>query len=122
MPLADTIVGVLLMLVGQVIFAFAMRENEFFSSTVRIQTERGHRVCDTGLYRIVRHPGCLGRIVSVLAFPMMLGSYWAFVPIGISAALLVARAELEDRLLQNALQGYKEYAARTRWRLVPGVF
>ena len=121
-PFGVTISGVLLMLLGQLIFAIAMRENEFFSSTVRLQAERGHRVCDTGLYRFVRHPGYLGMMLSLLAFPMVLGSYWAFIPVGFATVLLVARTVLEDRLLLHALPGYRDYAAKTRWRLVPGVF
>jgi protein-S-isoprenylcysteine O-methyltransferase Ste14 len=121
-PVAVTVAGVVLMLFGQVIFAMAMRENEFFSSTVRLQLERGHRVCDTGLYRLVRHPGYLGMLLSLLAFPMVMGSYWAFVPIAFGAVLLILRTVLEDRLLLDALPGYADYVAKTRWRLVPMVF
>ena len=121
-PLAVTVAGAAVMVAGQTLFAVAKRENEFFSSTVRIQTERGHRVCDTGLYRVVRHPGYLGMLMSQLAFPFVLGSYWALVPTLLAAALLVARTVLEDRFLMRELKGYSDYAARTKWRLVPGVF
>ena len=72
MPVGVTVAGAVLMLLGQVLFAVAKRENVFFSSTVRIQTERGHRVCDTGLYRLVRHPGYLGMLMSQLAFPLVM--------------------------------------------------
>lgn len=122
MPVAASIAGAVVMFVGQVVFALAKRENAFFSSTVRIQEERGHRVCDTGLYRVVRHPGYLGMVVSLLAFPVVMASYWAFAPACVGASLLVARTVLEDRFLRERLPGYAEYAARTRWRLVPGVF
>jgi protein-S-isoprenylcysteine O-methyltransferase Ste14 len=121
-PLALTVFGAVLMLAGQTVFALAKRQNEFFSSTVRIQSERGHRVCDTGLYASVRHPGYLGLLMSSLAFPLVMGSYWAFIPALLGAAVLVARTVLEDRFLAGELPGYVEYAARTRWRLVPGVF
>jgi protein-S-isoprenylcysteine O-methyltransferase Ste14 len=121
-PLWVTLAGVGLMLVGQILFAVAKRQNEFFSSTVRIQTERGHRVCDTGLYRHVRHPGYLGMLLSSLAFPLVLGSYWAFLPAVCGAVLMLVRTVKEDRMLTGELPGYREYAARTRWRLVPGVF
>lgn len=121
-PLAVTVAGVAVMLAGQTLFAVAKRENEFFSSTVRIQSERGHRVCDTGLYRVVRHPGYLGMLLSQLAFPLVMSSYWALVPTLLAAALLVTRTVLEDRFLMRELQGYSDYAARTRWRLVPGIF
>jgi len=121
-PLIVTVTGVVLMLSGQVLFAVAKRENAFFSSTVRIQTERGHRVCDTGLYRFVRHPGYLGMLMSLLAFPLVLNSYWALVPAGVGAALLVIRTILEDRFLVEELPGYKDYADRTRWKLIPVLF
>ena len=121
-PLAVTVVGATIMVAGQTVFAVAKRENEFFSSTVRIQSERGHRVCDTGLYRFVRHPGYLGMLTSQLAFPLVMGSWWALVPTLLAAALLVVRTVLEDRFLMRELNGYSDYAARTRWRLVPGVF
>lgn len=121
-PLGVTLAGVVLMLLGQTIFAVARRQNEFFSSTVRIQDERGHRVCDTGLYGQVRHPGYLGMLISLLAFPLVLNSYWSFIPAVLGAAILVVRTVLEDRYLTDRLQGYAEYTTRTRWRLVPMVF
>lgn len=121
-PISITVGGAALMLVGQVLFALAKRQNAFFSSTVRIQTERGHQVCDTGVYRLVRHPGYLGMLTSLLAFPLVMNSYWAFVPAGVGAALLVARAVLEDRLLLEELAGYADYTKKTRRKLLPGLF
>jgi len=117
-----TVSGVMLMLCGQVLFAMAKRENDFFSSTVRIQSERGHRVCETGPYRFVRHPGYLGMLMALVAFPLVLGSKWAFIPTSVGALLLVVRTLLEERFLVEHLAGYAEYATRTRWRLVPWVF
>ncbi|HUX17444.1 MAG TPA: isoprenylcysteine carboxylmethyltransferase family protein [Phycisphaerae bacterium] len=117
-----TVAGASLMLSGQALFAVAKRENAFFSSTVRIQTERGHQVCDEGLYRFVRHPGNLGMLTSLLAFPLVMNSYWAFVPAGIGAILLVVRTVLEDRFLVDELPGYRDYTNTTRWKLLPGLF
>jgi protein-S-isoprenylcysteine O-methyltransferase Ste14 len=121
-PLGVTTAGVVLMLSGQIIFAVAKRQNAFFSSTVRIQNERGHHVCDTGLYRYVRHPGYLGMLISLLAFPLLINSYWAFVPTVFGAVLLLIRTVIEDRVLTEQLPGYRDYVARTRWRLIPAVF
>jgi len=121
-PVGVTVTGAALMLLGQALFAIAKRENAFFSSTVRIQTERGHRTCDTGLYRVVRHPGYLGMLTSLLAFPLVMNSYWASVPAGFGAALLVVRTILEDRFLVAGLPGYADYTTRTRWVLLPGLF
>ncbi|GMV05301.1 MAG: hypothetical protein AMXMBFR53_15800 [Gemmatimonadota bacterium] len=121
-PLGATVAGVALMLSGQVLFALAKRENDFFLSTAAIQTERDHRVCTTGPYGVVRHPGYLGMLLSLLAFPLVLQSSWAFVPASVGAALLLLRTALEDRFLHARLAGYPEYAATVRWRLIPGVF
>jgi protein-S-isoprenylcysteine O-methyltransferase Ste14 len=121
-PAGVTVAGAVLMLWGQVLFAVAKRQNAFFSSTVRIQAERGHQVCDTGLYRFVRHPGYLGMLTSLLAFPLVVNSYWAFVPAGIGASVLVVRTVLEDRFLVEELPGYTDYTNRTRRKLLPGLF
>jgi protein-S-isoprenylcysteine O-methyltransferase Ste14 len=121
-PVAVNIAGVLLTLSGQVLFALAKRENEFFTSTARLQPERGQRVRDTGPYRTVRHPGYLGMLLTLIAFPLLMGSYWAFLPAAVAVVLLIARTVLEDRMLLQGLDGYADYAGKTKWRLVPGVF
>ena len=101
-----------------------MLVNEHFEQFGRIQDDRDHRVVTTGPYAVVRHPGYLGAIVGVgaVATPLMLGSAWTFVPAGIVAALFIVRAALEDRMLQRKLAGYGDYARRTRYRLVPGIW
>jgi protein-S-isoprenylcysteine O-methyltransferase Ste14 len=101
---------------------WTFRENAFLSSLVRIQTDRGHTVCTTGPYRFVRHPLYAALIVFNLAAPVFLGSFYALVPAGLIAGLFVLRTSLEDRTLQRELPGYTEYAAKTRWRLVPHVW
>jgi protein-S-isoprenylcysteine O-methyltransferase Ste14 len=121
-PVSVTVAGATLMLLGQSLFALAKRQNAYFSSTVRIQTDRGHQVCDEGLYRSVRHPGYLGLLVSLLSFPLVMNSYWALIPAAIGAALLVGRIILEDRFLVAELPGYRDYTTRTRWKLLPGLF
>ncbi len=114
--------GAALMVVGQVIFAVARGQNAFFSSTVRIQKERHHTVCDTGLYRVVRHPGYLGTLLAQVAFPLVMESYWALVPSALGAAVMIARTIMEDRFLTRELPGYREYTQKTRWRLLPGIY
>ena len=106
-------------------FAFsvwAMLANRFFSAVVRIQSDRGHTVVSEGPYRIVRHPGYAAAVVVYLAMPVALGALWALVPAALTIILTVVRTALEDRLLQAELPGYAEYARRTRWRLLPGVW
>ncbi|HCU18018.1 MAG: hypothetical protein A2X11_11220 [Bacteroidetes bacterium GWE2_42_24] len=115
-------IGVLLTITGQVIFLTARKENKFFSSVVRIQTERGHSVCDTGIYRIVRHPGYSGMTISLIAFPLLTGSLWSIIPIMLAVSLLFIRTYLEDEALKKELQGYTEYSQITQKRLVPKIW
>lgn len=115
-------VGLALFVPGAALFAWAMGVNPFFEKTVRIQTERGHRVVDSGPYRVVRHPGYLGFLGWIVSAPLLLGSWWAFVPAALSIAGLVVRTALEDRTLRTELAGYEDYAGRVRYRLIPGVW
>jgi protein-S-isoprenylcysteine O-methyltransferase Ste14 len=114
--------GAVAVLAGYELSGWAMAANTFFSTAVRIQRERGHTVCTTGPYRVVRHPGYLGFTLQTLAVPVLLGSAWSLLPAIIAGALLAVRTLLEDRVLQAELPGYREYAARVRWRLVPGIW
>ena len=107
---------------GSALLTWAMGVNPFFEKTVRIQTERGHRVIDSGPYRFVRHPGYVGFFAWCLATPLMLGSWAAFVPAALSFVGIVVRTALEDRTLREELPGYDDYARRVRYRLVPGVW
>ena len=89
---------------------------------MRIQTDRGHTVCTSGPYRIVRHPMYAAIIPIVLATPPVLGSLYGLIPAGLIGVLFVVRTALEDRTLRAELPGYEEYTARTRWRLLPGLW
>jgi protein-S-isoprenylcysteine O-methyltransferase Ste14 len=102
--------------------SWAMLVNSFFSTTVRIQTDRGHTVCSTGPYRFVRHPGYLGFIAQCLATPILLGSVWAMWPAMAAAIALVIRTSYEDRTLQQELPGYTGYVREVRYRLLPGIW
>ena len=116
------ILAIILTLFGHLIFLIAKRQNKFFSTVVRIQTERGHTVCDTGLYKIIRHPGYFGMIISTLGFPLLLGSLWSIIPVILSISIFVIRTYLEDKTLINELKGYKEYSYKTRYKLIPEVW
>jgi protein-S-isoprenylcysteine O-methyltransferase Ste14 len=116
------VAGAVALAVGLELAAWAMIANAYFSTAVRIQTDRGHTVCSTGPYRFVRHPGYVGFILQSLSVPFLLGSLWALIP-GIAAAvLMVIRTSLEDRTLQAELPGYPEYVQKVRYRLVPGIW
>ncbi len=115
--------GVMMYLFFVVVLTWAMAVNTHFEKFVRIQEDRGHRVIETGPYGIIRHPGYLATIVGfVLATPLLLGSWWSFIPAFLAVFCLVVRTALEDRVLHKELAGYKEYAHRVRYRLLIGVW
>ena len=106
-------------------FAFniwAMVVNDFYSRVVRIQRDRGQYVVTGGPYRYVRHPSYIGSILSWVCAALTLGSWLALAPTLLIAATFTVRTALEDRTLQEELAGYKEYAQRVRYRLLPGIW
>jgi len=121
-PLWLNIIGFILIAVGYAFGVWAFIENRFFSSVVRIQTERGHVVCDTGPYQIVRHPGYAGNILPLLGIVLALGSVWTVIPAVVALVIAILRTALEDQTLQEELPGYQEYAHRVRYRLFPWVY
>jgi protein-S-isoprenylcysteine O-methyltransferase Ste14 len=108
--------------VGNLISIWATAVNRFYSRFVRIQRERGHVVITDGPYQYIRHPGYLGQIIFSLASALALGSLWTLIPGGLFAVLLVVRTALEDITLRDELEGYKEYARRVRYRLIPFIW
>lgn len=120
--LAWQLAGLASIVLGYALFAWAMATNTFFSAVVRIQKERGHTVVTGGPYRFVRHPGYSGMLLYSLATPVLFGSWWAFLPAILLVIVLVIRTVLEDRTLQTELPGYADYARRTPYRLIPGLW
>jgi protein-S-isoprenylcysteine O-methyltransferase Ste14 len=116
------IAGIVVTVLGFALVSWAMVSNKFFSSLVRIQQERGHTVMTGGPYRFVRHPGYVGMVAYQLAMPLMLQTFWAFVPAAVTTGFAILRTALEDRTLQEELTGYKEYVGRVRYRLIPGIW
>jgi protein-S-isoprenylcysteine O-methyltransferase Ste14 len=111
--------GIALTITGQLLFLIAQKQNRFFSSTVRIQNDRGHTVCDTGLYKIVRHPAYMGSVIQSIGFPLIFGSLWSIIPASVSIVLLVIRTRLEDKTLVVELKGYSDYTRHTKDKLIP---
>lgn len=121
-PVWLNIVGFILIALGYTFGGWAMVENRFFSTMVRIQTDRGYRVCDSGPYRLVRHPGYAGNILALPGIVLALGSVWTIIPVLIAVVIAVIRTRLEDRTLQDELPGYRDYTRRVRYRLFPGIY
>jgi protein-S-isoprenylcysteine O-methyltransferase Ste14 len=123
-PTPDSVVilGYVLFIVGFLGFAWASSVNRHFEATVRIQTDRGHKVITTGPYAFVRHPGYIFAILMTLGMPLALGSLYGLIPAGLLVVLVVIRTLAEDATLKAELPGYREYAARVKQRWIPGVW
>jgi protein-S-isoprenylcysteine O-methyltransferase Ste14 len=116
-------VALVLVILGYLFMAWATLVNRFFSSAVRLQTDRGQVVIDSGPYRFVRHPGYLGAIPYLAFGGLALGSWAATVIGGVPMiVMLLRRTLLEDQMLREGLSGYKDYAARVKYRLAPGIW
>jgi protein-S-isoprenylcysteine O-methyltransferase Ste14 len=114
--------GLALHLAALVLLTAVAASNPFLESTVRIQSERGQVAVSSGPYAIVRHPMYLALIVMYPAWALVLGSLWACIPAACVVVLFVFRTIHEDRTLRLELPGYEDYACRTRYRLVPGLW
>ncbi len=113
------IAGLVLSFSGAMLFTWSMISNKFFSTQVRLQTDRKHTVATGGPYRFVRHPGYVGYIIMSFATPMALGTLWGLIFSGITGILLIIRTALEDNTLKRELAGYDEYAEKVKYRLIP---
>ena len=123
-PVSDAlrISGLLGTFVTAMVVFYAMSRNKFFSSVVRIQTDRGHHLIDRGPYAIVRHPGYAGMLPLMAMSGLALGS-WLAVAVGlVYSALVLKRVLFEDAYLRANLSGYAAYTERVRYRLVPGLW
>jgi protein-S-isoprenylcysteine O-methyltransferase Ste14 len=121
-PLSVHVAGWAGLAVAFLFASWAMLSNTYASRTVRIQSDRGHQVVTAGPYRYVRHPMYVGVILSVMSIPLILRSWWAIIPAVLIVILFFIRTGLEDRTLKKKLTGYKEYAERVRYRILPGVW
>jgi protein-S-isoprenylcysteine O-methyltransferase Ste14 len=101
------------------LFVWALATNKHFEPTVRIQTDRGHKVCMEGPYKFIRHPGYSGMILLAPFIPIFLGSWISYIPTVIAMATMTLRTHLEDKTLMNELKGYEEYSKQVKYRLIP---
>ena len=115
-------VGVVIFVVGWSFVTWAIVENKFFETTVRIQKEKDHRVVTTGPYAIIRHPGYAGMILFYGCTPFIIGSFYGLIPALLLVVALVFRTYFEDKMLYEELSGYREYMKKVRYRLVPFIW
>lgn len=121
-PVFVYVFAYLLFVLSMCLILWAMHTNKFFSSVVRVQTDRGQYVITGGPYQYVRHPGYIGALLMLISIPICLGSIWGLLPFALILPIMIIRTYLEDKMLQEELPGYKEFAKKTKYRLLPWVW
>ena len=106
--------------IAYILYAEAMRENTYLSRTIEVQENQ--KVIDTGLYGIVRHPMYFATTLLFLSFPIVLGSWFSFAIFCFFPFVLVKRIKNEEELLENGLEGYKEYKQKVKYKIIPFVW
>ncbi|TDZ78579.1 Isoprenylcysteine carboxyl methyltransferase (ICMT) family protein [Mycobacteroides salmoniphilum] len=119
-PSAICVIGDVLVAVGLGVTSLVVIQNSFAASTV--QVEMGQTVASAGLYGLVRHPMYTGNVITIVGFPLALGSYWGLIAVVPGLVALIVRIRDEERLLVEQLDGYREYAQKARYRLAPYVW
>lgn len=121
-PLALQMVGLAMYLLSTAFIMWVFRANSFAAPVVKVQAARQHHVVSSGPYAFVRHPMYSGIMLFFVGVPLLLGSWWGVAIAPVFAVLFAIRARIEERALVEGLPGYADYAARVRYRLVPGVW
>jgi protein-S-isoprenylcysteine O-methyltransferase Ste14 len=121
-PLALQVLGLAMYLLSTGFIMWVFRENSFAAPVIKVQAARGHHVISTGPYAFVRHPMYSGIMLFFIGVPLLLGSWWGVALAPLFAILFAVRARIEERTLIAGLPGYADYAARVRYRLVPGIW
>lgn len=115
-----TIGGAIIFIIAYLLYAEVMRENAYLSRTIEVQENQ--RVIDSGLYGIVRHPMYFATILLFLAIPIILGSVFSFIIFLVYPFIIAKRIKGEEKLLENELDGYKEYQKKVKYRLIPFIW
>ena len=113
-------IGVCVFLLSYLMYAEVMRENAFLSRTIEIQENQ--KVIDTGLYGVVRHPMYSATLLMFLSIPLILGSMISFVIMLAYIPIIAIRMRSEEKILEEGLEGYKEYKQRVRYKVIPFVW
>lgn len=119
-PAGVSLLGNVLVAAGLAIAMVVIAQNGYAASTVRVET--GQQVVSGGVYKSIRHPMYVGSLIMMVGIPLALGSYWGLLFVILGVAVIVFRILDEEKLLTEELAGYREYAQRVRYRLMPNVW
>lgn len=121
-PVVLQALGLAIYLLSTAIIMWVFRSNSFAAPVVKVQAERHHRVVSSGPYAFVRHPMYSAVILFFVDVALLLGSWWGVAIAPVFIALFGIRVPMEERTLREGLPDYADYAARVRYRLVPGLW
>lgn len=119
-PLVVVMIALVTMLLGFGLFVLTLIHNRFASRVVEIQNEQ--KVIDTGIYAVIRHPMYTAAIIMFFSSPIVLGSYYAAVPMFFFLIGIIFRIKNEEKVLCNGLEGYASYMKKVKYRLIPFVW
>ena len=122
MILPDVVVyiGAAIFLLSYLLYAEVLRENTYLSRTIEVQEDQ--KVIDTGLYGIVRHPMYMATVFLFLSMPLVLGSLISFVVMLGYIPIIAKRIRNEEEVLEEGLNGYKEYKQKVRYKVIPYIW
>ncbi len=120
LPLWAVIAASVLFVLSYVLYAEVLRENTYLSRKIEVQ--QGQKVIDKGLYGFVRHPMYSATVLLFLSMPIVLGSLYSFLIFLAYPVIISGRIKYEEELLENNLEGYREYKSRVRYRLIPFIW
>ena len=109
-----------LFLLSYLLYAEVLRENTYLSRTIEVQENQ--KVIDTGLYGIVRHPMYMATTVLFLSMPLVLASPISFFIMLGYIPVIAMRIRNEEAVLEEGLEGYKEYKRRVKYRVIPWIW
>jgi len=121
-PIALIVAAYIIYLLGNSLAGWAINSNPFFSAESRLQADRAQRVTSSGPYRFVRHPAYSATLLLWITTGPMLASWWAIISGFLAGLMMVIRTVYEDRMLNDELPGYADYARQVRYRLIPGLW
>lgn len=120
LPKAVSLIAAILFLLGYLLYAEVLRENAYLSRTIEVQ--EGQKVIDSGLYGIVRHPMYMSTLLLFLAMPLVLGSPLSFLIALLYIPIIAKRIRNEEEVLEEGLEGYREYKQKVRYRIIPFIW
>jgi len=119
-PVNLALIGDLMVVLGFYLVFLVYKENSFSSATIEVAADQ--KVISTGPYAVVRHPMYAGSLPMLIGIPLALGSYWGLLALAAMLPALIWRLLDEEQFLARNLPGYKEYCAKVRSRMIPGIF